>query len=448
MDKKLLNETMKIRIKLLMIAIMIAGLGLLSIISVSDSEKNENKNKVKSEKISVALSTSDFDSIYHNNISFYSSSNIRIRYQDGIELVPKNENYIIDISKMNVGECIHVSVPNNSSLVFESIKRSYGNADYLGEFDIYCTENGFVIVNILELEQYLRFVVPSEMPTEYAKEALKAQAVCARNFAVLHIQNPAYPEYSASLDDSVRFQVYNNSKPNEKTDEAILETASEVLKYGDEIISTYYYSTSWGHTTDLSLWGNNSADYYKALELSDKHKCIDLTTEDKFRKYLEEDSDAYESNETWYRWNYYISLQDILENLKNYLEIEFNNISNIEIVSRRAGGSVNEVKISSDDEEISLTKESDIRNIFAPHNSTITRNDKSTIYGYQKCPSSYFLLEAKCSNDKLEGYIIKGGGCGHGLGMSQNCARLLAEEGKDYMEILEYFYIGTNVTKL
>lgn len=436
---------MKIKVKIFLVFIIIIFLSLLSAISISKNEDNEITDNLTD--ISVLLSTSDFSDIYHENVCFHSGHKIKIKGKEGIEVVPKNEIYELNRDSLNIGESIHVEASDNATIIIDTINRSYGAGIYNGTIDIYNTEDGLVIVNTLPLEEYLRYVVPSEMPSDYGLEALKAQAVCARNFAVQHILNPAYPQYNACLDDSIRYQVYNNQISNDNADKAIKETENVVLKYNDEIISTYYYSTSWGHTTDISLWNGNDTPYYRSLQLSEEHEYVDLTTEESFKEFLTENEEAYESEEPWYRWTYFISLADIKSNIDQYLEIEVDDIDGIEIISRRVGGSVSNLKIISGENTYNLTKESEVRNIFIPKNSKITRNDGSVLNGYTKCPSSYYLLEASYDGDILVGYVLSGGGCGHGLGMSQNCAKILASEGKNYKEILEYFYIGTDVVE-
>ena len=67
--------------------------------------------------------------------------------------------------------------------------------------------DGYVLVNELPIETYLRYVLPSEMPTYFSYEALKAQAVCARTFAYKQMRQNAYAEYGANLDDSTAYQV-------------------------------------------------------------------------------------------------------------------------------------------------------------------------------------------------------------------------------------------------
>lgn len=436
---------MKIRSKIFLICFIIITLSILSVMSTSiyeDGPYTENPLN-----ISVLLSTSDFSKIIHESVSFHSEHKMKIKGKDGIEVVPKNEQYEINKDSIKVGESLHIETTGDGAIILDTINRSYGAGNYYGTIDIYNTADGFVIVNTLPLEEYLRYVVPSEMPSDYGLEALKAQAVCARNFAIQHILNPAYPQYNACLDDSIKYQVYNNQVTNVNSDKAIKETENMVLKYNDEIISTYYYSTSWGHTTDISIWNGNDTPYYKSLHLSEKHEYVDLTTEDLFKKFLLENDEAYESEEPWYRWTYFISLDDIKSNIEQYLEIDVDDIGSIEIVSRRAGGSVSNLKITSGENTYNLTRESDVRNIFIPINSEITRNDGSILKSYTKCPSSYYLLEPAYENDVLTGYVLSGGGCGHGLGMSQNCAKLLAKEEKTYDEILKYFYIGTEVVE-
>ena len=74
------------------------------------------------------------------------------------------------------------------------------------------------------LKKYLTRVVPSEMPATYEKEALKAQAVCARTYAWKQIQEQRLHELEADVDDTVNFQVYGNMEPQKAATEAVRET--------------------------------------------------------------------------------------------------------------------------------------------------------------------------------------------------------------------------------
>lgn len=88
----------------------------------------------------------------------------------------------------------------------------------------------------------------------YAEEALKAQAVCARTYAVWQMQEYAYPEYEAHVDDSVSFQVYNQVESQESTDQAVQETKGQIMLYEGRPVKAYYFATSCGVTTDEAIW--------------------------------------------------------------------------------------------------------------------------------------------------------------------------------------------------
>ena len=147
------------------------------------------------------------------------------------------------------------------------------------------------------VENYLCRVVPSEMPSGYEIEALKAQAVCARSYAYRQMAEYGYPEYEAHVDDSTNYQVYGNSAPADSADLAVQETAGQVVRLDGEIVTTYYYSTSCGKTTSMKAWGNEENDgnrYLQSVEVKDENG-------------------DYERNLPWYRWEAKISGKDFIK---------------------------------------------------------------------------------------------------------------------------------------
>lgn len=331
------------------------------------------------------------------------------------------------------------------ALSVSSITRGYGQPVYTGVLEIRRTMQGYVLINELSLEEYLRHVVPSEMPASFGIEPLKAQAVCARNFAWKHMLSPAFLEFDADLDDSIRYQVYNNSRTNAEADQAVEATAGKLLMYNESVVDAYYYSTSWGYTTDLSLWGGESRPYYTSHWQGDGERATNLMLEEEFRIALEQETDAYESKEAWYRWHVTLPVERILENLRAMPQISMDTLTDIVVAGRRAGGSVSQLVLMGGNQVISLTRESEIRRVFLPVAEPVYRNDGSVLEGYEKLPSSFFAIDKEYQNGKLYAVTIRGGGCGHGIGMSQNCAKALGAQGKTYREILQYFYPGTTV---
>ena len=136
------------------------------------------------------------------------------------------------------------------------MERGCGIPSYAGVIEVFSSEEGMAVINELSLDQYLCKVVPSEMPASYEMEALKAQAVCARSYAVRQMGDYAYPEYKAHVNDSTEFQVYNNSYTAESSSQAVIETDGQVVRYQGDIATTYYYSTSCGKTTNMEAWGS------------------------------------------------------------------------------------------------------------------------------------------------------------------------------------------------
>ncbi len=162
--------------------------------------------------------------------------------------------------------------------------------DYPGELIYYEEEEGWVIVNEVPLEEYLRRVVPSEMPSAYAKEALKAQAVCARTYAVWQMREYAYPEYEAHVNDSVSYQVYNHIDSQETTDQAVEATAGQIMLYGDGPVKAYYFAASCGSTTDENIWEKGDREqtpYIAGRRTGTSENIYDLTEEEAFSEFIQ-----------------------------------------------------------------------------------------------------------------------------------------------------------------
>ena len=106
------------------------------------------------------------------------------------------------------------------------------------------------------------------MPSGYPAEALKAQAVCARTYAVRQMGEQRLAGYGADVDDSVSFQVYNNIGRQSATDEAVDATRGVIMTYGGEPIQAYFFSTSCGHTSTDEVWGGEGAPYLRSVEVS------------------------------------------------------------------------------------------------------------------------------------------------------------------------------------
>ena len=347
--------------------------------------------------------------------------------------------------------------------------------EYAGELEYYEEENGWVIVNELPLEEYLRWVVPSEMPSYYSMEALKAQAVCARTYAVWHMQEYAYPEYEAHVDDSVSFQVYHNLENQETTDQAVRETEGQIMLYEDTPVKAYYFATSCGSTTDEMIWekgDRNLTPYITGHIIGDMGTDKDLTDEEDFYSFITtKHAGDLEIAEPWYRWNCYVPLEQITANVETWADAraarsadgillqkgkqyvlpgneEIGMVESAEITERSTGGVVQQMLLRGQNGTLKIQYEYNIRLLLGIPGGEIHKNDGSTGDGGNLLPSGYFVLEPAEADGELTGYRVYGGGLGHGAGMSQNGARIMAEQGSGYEEILQYFYNGIRLARL
>lgn len=340
--------------------------------------------------------------------------------------------------------------------------------EYRGLIEKIETEEGTVIINELPIEEYLYSVVPSEMPADYPMEALKAQAICARTYAYLHVLSPGYPEWNAHVDDTTSYQVYHNVEEQEKTTRAVNETEGLVLMEpsGKTLAQTYYYSTSCGHGSDAHVWHTKYADNYpyiksRHINASCNGEC--QMDEKSYKEYINTvNKEDYEAEEVWYRWSYEVDkidtkhMYDVLKERynanskmiltkkgKNYESRsinKFTKIKEIQIIKRGAGGVADELLITTDKQTYKVISELNIRYVLNDGYSKVIRQDGTEVEMNRLLPSAFIWLEPMEENGEVYGYSIQGGGYGHGAGMSQNAAKSMAINGMTAEEILMFFF--------
>lgn len=254
----------------------------------------------------------------------------------------------------------------------------------------------------IPLEEYIVGVLAGEMPIDFDLEALKAQAVASRSYALKRIEYNKDKEYDVV--DSIMNQVYldeeylkdawgiNYVKNINKLRTAVNETIDEYLEYDDKVVDALFFSTSNGYTENSENVFNFECDYLKSVE----------------SPWDEDVSSAYKIVKT-------MNLKDFYQKLN----LPYNKNLNIEILKR------------SNTNRILLLK---INNV----------EFKGTdIYNKLSLRSTDF--EIKLLGEKIQ---ITTKGYGHGVGMSQYGALGMAKEGYTYEEILKHYYKGTKIQKL
>ena len=263
------------------------------------------------------------------------------------------------------------------------------------------------------LEEYICGVISNEMPASFELEALKAQAVAARTFLASKKIRNCINANGAEICDLTHCQVYtskavrlelwgeNDREKNwNKIKEAVEATKGKVLSYQNELVLyPQFFSTSSGKT-------ENSIDLYWA----------DIPYLKSVSSNGEEIAPKFESEVS-------MTISDFISKFENkYPNSKLNegNIkSSINIIARSEAGGVKEIKVADE---------------------TIRGQDFRFLYGLN---SSNFTYEINAGN-----IIFKCKGYGHGVGMSQWGANIMAKEGKDYIEILKHYYTGVDITNL
>lgn len=429
-------------------------------------------------KIRVLLKTTNYTSYFHDEVTLQFLSGGTIQWGDTIETYEENATVTIkkNDNRLQSGRMI-ITSKDNQGVNIQTIQRAQGTPTYTGTIEVNIQGNGITIINELPLEEYLTKVVPSEMPARYGIEAAKVQAICARSYAYKQIQANGCREYGAHVDDSTTYQVYNNIGAQEISTQGVEETLGEVLMYHGEVISTYYFSTSCGYTTDNSSWGANpiSTPYLESKPVTVTNERKELSKEEQFEQFIKQtDSMAYEKNYTWYRWNYSIdmeALENIIETRLSQIqalnpesvllenengaitkadELFLGDLLSLEVTERGAGGIVNEILITGTKQKLRVRLQTSIRALLGAPNqiyNNLSEAGSSKSEGSQ-LPSGFFMLEEIYEDDILTGYTFYGGGNGHGIGMSQNGVDAMIQSGKTYKEVIEYFFNGTNIVSL
>ncbi len=355
---------------------------------------------------------------------------------DGL-VYESDEKLTMDTDQIT-GECFRVSSDEKDAeffLEYDGLARQ--STRYQGTLIFYPAADGFYVVNELPLEDYVACTVPGEMPASYPAEALKAQAVCSRTYAVKN--TGGMEDYHADVDDSVSWQVYNGQEGDKRATEAVKATEGEVLLWEGKPADIYFFSTSCGLTSRKDIWNAGDQDScLKAAYVGKKGKMPE--SEEAFASYIQaDDENAWESDMPWFRWRVKMPL-DRIQELSDRKKNDLGAVLSLAVTSRSSGWAATELTVTCEKGSYTVDSEYAIRSFLSPEGCTL-KNQEGKVSSMKILPSAYVIF-VPYENDEgaLAGYRILGGGMGHGAGLSQNGAKAMAEQGMDYRQILELFY--------
>ena len=261
---------------------------------------------------------------------------------------------------------------------------------YTGNIDVWRGDGGLYLINELPIEDYVKDVVAAEVNPNWEMEALKTQAVISRTYAVYQKRMNGDSVYHIA--SSVLNQVYKGNNPDVRVSYAVAETCGEILTFDNRPIEAFYHSTCGGKTENPEEVFGKSYPYLKSVE----SKC---------------DMSPYSS------WEKRIQFSEIEKAL------DISGIKGISIDSYTSTGRV---------KKLDITDTSGM--------TTISATDFRKALGWSRLPSTNFKITI--DGDLV---IFAGKGYGHGVGLCQWGALQMAREGKNYKEILSFFYPGTTI---
>ena len=393
----------------------------------------------KKKYVNIVIMNNGYRSIFHNNIeiksknlNLYYGKNFRNKINGNKIKLDGNSKYFKD------SKVLKVSTKDRMCLLGHNVE--HNSTTYADTFYVHKTSSGLVLVNHVELEEYIARVISSEIGEDAPLEALKAQAVCARTY-ILKSEEKDYKKYNAIANDSTDFQVYNRISPGKKCYQAAKDTAGIVMMHKNKLINAYYFSTSCGYTTNYKIWGKEKKSYLRGENIT-KEKGKDIKEQKVFEKFIKSCTKAYESSCPFYRWETSLTSQQIVNGIYHLTGSDIGTIKKIEVNGRGEGGIASQITAYGSKNQIIIKKQSDIRKAFCSIYAKIKLQNGEVRTGMEMLPSAFIHIQKTGDN-----YKIYGGGFGHGSGMSQNAAIEMAKEKMAYDEILKKFYNNVELIK-
>ena len=416
---------------------------------------NQNWSTFNYQKITL-FGTSDVQ-IYEKNTSKLITS---VPADTNITISLKDETFNIEVGEetFTTPETLTLECPNGF-LGVDRLKRKGRQALYRTSFEIIKkpnTNNLFYLVNVLDLQDYLKGVVPNEMPVSFGIEALKAQAVAARNY-VLSPRTRLVKEYDVV--DSVASQVYFGANTEDNlSNRAVEETEGIIALYNWNLILAQYSSTAGGYTESFAnafsdpvnkKFPSNSKPYLIAK--ADMLTQTPIVTEEQVRDFYMNKPDYYDVRSPYYRWQKEWTKEELQEVLSKTLVAQsktgfvfpklmksedFGELVSIKPISRGESGKLIDIEIKTTKGTFDIQKELVIRRVFQKNNISL--------------PSANVVFDFVNDEETGETKVIAyGGGFGHGVGMSQYGAGFMGKELKmPYDKILKHYYTGISLTTI
>lgn len=359
-----------------------------------------------------------------------------------------NESCFFEIDRVTIGKEFH----------WQSQERQR----FTGDLECVETGNGLAAVNHIGIEDYLVSVISSEMSANAAFEMLKAQAVIARSWALrqktckhkagkclietenMHLrwyENDSHLYYDLCADDHCQRYYGLSRAGNPAVSRAVKETAGEVLMYKGGLCDARYHKSCGGITEKYSTcWADIDFPYLQPVRDYDKAGLHLPEGENEIKNFILSDHPAFcnprnmdscslndfDAGIQSYRWQQEYSVGELSELVFKRSGMDFGEITELVPVHRGPSGRIDKLLIKGRRMEKTVGKELEIRKFLS----------ETHLY------SSAFVVEKTDAK-----FILKGAGWGHGVGLCQTGAAVMAAKGHGYEQILKHYYIGAEIKR-
>lgn len=423
--------------------------------------------------VRVGISNASFNTYLFDSIEFNDLNTLNVMdAATGYQVYPEENSKILKVTiednlfriyidgvltaRNLTGPILITSHDNNGLIGIKDLKRKGKPALYRGAIELTRSSKNiskFAIVNVLSLKNYLRGVVPNEMPVRFGLEALKAQTVAARNYAVTP-RVKAYEEFD--LCDSVACQVYYGANTEEPLSDRAIDETNAIVALDNESkpILALYSSTAGGYTESYeNAFSDPKTRIFPPAAISyltatpDKEEFGTLETEEAAENFYMTNPDSFDDMSPYYRWSKDWTVEELEEVLAKTLPAQsktgfvtpslengndLGKLQSIKVLKRGKSGKVIELEILTDKHRFVVQKELVIRRCFQKKGISL--------------PSANFIISYIDSLSPV--YKFSGGGFGHGVGLSQWGAGKMSDLGYSFDQILQHYYKGITLATI
>jgi stage II sporulation protein D len=406
-----------------------------------------------------------FKAILSGNMIVLSKNKKVYASKKPFQLIPENFNQdCFELKNVTIGINFHWEQKENQR--FRGILKLITNGDKIQ------------VINILDVETYLKSVISSEMRSGSSPELLKAHAVISRSwlFAQMEkqkkLKKSKYNSNQSSESELIRWydredhnlfdvcaddhcQRYQgiNRAENPNVIEATNATSGQVLTYNGEVCDTRYSKCCGGASESFeNVWEPTEHPYLQKVidNLGKINADLDLRLEQNAEKWINEKPEAFcntnnqevlkqvlndydLSSKNFYRWKLEYDQKELVELIERKSGIKFGEIIDLVPVERSYSGRLIKLKIVGTLKTLVVGKELEIRRWLSP----------SHLYS-----SAFIVNKENLINGVPQKFILKGAGWGHGVGLCQIGAAVMGHQGYSYKEILEHYFKGAEIKKI